>query len=79
MKQFIGDSKAVLAVMAIMASPIVLVVAFPLAVALGLGVFATPSGRLMTLALWGGVGVVLLRRILRSTPGHAAALGQPAS
>ena len=75
MKHFPSDPRSVLALVAIMASPVALVVAFPVAYALGLDVFGMPSGRLVTLALWGAVGVVLLRRVLRGP----AALGQPAS
>lgn len=77
MKHLSCGAKSVLAIVAIMLSPVALVFAFPLAVGLGLDVFAMPAGRLVVFALWGVVGVILLRRLMRHWR-PAATLADPA-
>ena len=68
MKHLACCGKSLLAIVAIMVSPIALVYALPLGVGLGLDVLELPAGRLVVFALWGVVGVVVLRRLLRQLP-----------
>ena len=61
-------AKWITAVASIMASPIVLMLAVPLLIGIGVDVAGLRAERLLVLLLWGPTGLVLLRRVARRMP-----------
>ena len=68
MQHRISRTKWLLAVAALLSSPIVLVLLVPLVVGLGLHITDVHSERGLVMLLWGPAGLVLLRRLARQMP-----------